>query len=44
MPTQCPEQVSLGVPVEPARFRDRTDIDRLVLRIWTDGTITPEDA
>jgi|DewCreStandDraft_1066081.scaffolds.fasta_scaffold01266_11 DNA-directed RNA polymerase subunit alpha len=30
--------------VEPARFRDRTDIDRLVLRIWTDGTITPEDA
>ncbi|MFH1620098.1 MAG: DNA-directed RNA polymerase subunit alpha [bacterium] len=30
--------------VENARIGQRTDYDRLVLEIWTDGTITPMDA
>ena len=30
--------------VEPARVGQRTDYDKLVLEIWTDGRITPEDA
>ncbi|GAB4519849.1 MAG: DNA-directed RNA polymerase subunit alpha [Anaerolineae bacterium] len=30
--------------VEPARVGQRTNYDRLVLEIWTDGTIRPEDA
>jgi len=30
--------------VENARVGQRTDYDRLVLEIWTDGTITPDDA
>jgi DNA-directed RNA polymerase subunit alpha len=29
---------------EPARVGQRTNYDRLVLEIWTDGTIRPEDA
>jgi DNA-directed RNA polymerase subunit alpha len=30
--------------VEEARVGNRTDYDRLVLEIWTDGRITPDDA
>jgi len=30
--------------VEAARVGNRTDYDRLVLEIWTDGRITPDDA
>jgi DNA-directed RNA polymerase subunit alpha len=30
--------------VENTRVGQRTDYDRLILDIWTDGTITPEDA
>jgi len=30
--------------VEAARVGQRTDYDRLVLELWTDGRITPEDA
>lgn len=30
--------------VERARIGQQTDYDRLVLEIWTDGTITPEEA
>jgi DNA-directed RNA polymerase subunit alpha len=30
--------------VENARVGQRTDYDRLVIEIWTDGTVTPKDA
>lgn len=30
--------------VEPARVQHRTNCDKLILEIWTDGTIRPEDA
>jgi DNA-directed RNA polymerase subunit alpha len=30
--------------VEPTRVGQRSDYDKLVLEIWTDGTIEPEDA
>ncbi len=30
--------------VEPARVAHRTNCDRLILELWTDGTIRPEDA
>jgi DNA-directed RNA polymerase subunit alpha len=30
--------------VEPARVGRITDYDRLVMEVWTDGSITPEDA
>ena len=30
--------------IEPCRVGQRNDYDKLVLEIWTDGTITPEDA
>ena len=30
--------------IEPCRVGQRSDYDKLVLEIWTDGTITPEDA
>lgn len=30
--------------VEKTRVEDRSDYDRLVLDIWTDGTISPDDA
>ena len=30
--------------VEAARVGQRTDYDRLILEVWTDGRITPEDA
>ena len=30
--------------VEKTRVEDRSDYDRLILDVWTDGTISPEDA
>ncbi len=30
--------------VEPVRVAQRSDYDKLVLEVWTDGTIKPEDA
>ena len=30
--------------VEATRVGQRTDYDKLILEIWTDGRITPEDA
>jgi len=30
--------------VEPMRVLDRTDFERLVLEIWTDGTVRPDEA
>jgi len=30
--------------IEPTRVGQRNDYDKLILEIWTDGTITPEDA
>lgn len=30
--------------VEPTRVRERTNLERLVLEVWTDGTITPRQA
>jgi len=30
--------------IEPCRIGQRNDYDKLVLEIWTDGTISPEDA
>ncbi len=30
--------------IEPCRVGQRNDYDKLVLEIWTDGTISPEDA
>lgn len=30
--------------VEPTRVGQRNDYDKLVLEVWTDGTISPEDA
>lgn len=30
--------------VEDTRVGQKTDLDRLVLRIWTDGSVTPQDA
>jgi len=30
--------------VEPTRLGDRTDLDRLVLDVWGDGTVLPDDA
>jgi len=30
--------------VEPTRLGHRTDLDRLVLEVWGNGTVTPEDA
>jgi DNA-directed RNA polymerase subunit alpha len=30
--------------VEPTRVRERTDLERLVLEVWTDGTITARQA
>jgi len=30
--------------IQPARVAQRVDFDKLVLEIWTDGTIKPEDA
>ncbi|MCH5290148.1 MAG: DNA-directed RNA polymerase subunit alpha [Treponema sp.] len=30
--------------IEPCRVQQRNDYDKLILEIWTDGTIKPEDA
>jgi DNA-directed RNA polymerase subunit alpha len=30
--------------VEQARVKQRTDFDKLILEIWTDGSVTPEDS
>lgn len=30
--------------IEPCRVGERNDYDKLVLEIWTDGTVSPEDA
>jgi DNA-directed RNA polymerase subunit alpha len=30
--------------VEPCRVGQRSDYDKLVIEVWTDGTITPDDA
>ena len=30
--------------IEPCRVGERSDYDKLVLEVWTDGTISPEDA
>jgi DNA-directed RNA polymerase subunit alpha len=30
--------------VEQARVKQRTDFDKLILEVWTDGSITPEDS
>jgi len=30
--------------IEPSRVGQRNDYDKLVIEIWTDGTITPDDA
>jgi DNA-directed RNA polymerase subunit alpha len=30
--------------VEPTRKGSRTDLDRLILEVWTDGTLEPQDA
>ncbi|MBQ9205521.1 MAG: DNA-directed RNA polymerase subunit alpha [Treponema sp.] len=30
--------------IEPCRVGERNDYDKLVLEVWTDGTISPEDA
>jgi len=30
--------------IEPTRVGQRNDYDKLILEVWTDGTITPEDA
>ena len=36
--------VKVNFSVEPTRVQQAINYDRLVLDIWTDGTITPEDA
>jgi len=36
--------LKVNTDVEAARVEQRTDYDSLKLEIWTDGTITPEDA
>ncbi|MGI6379577.1 MAG: DNA-directed RNA polymerase subunit alpha [Anaerolineae bacterium] len=36
--------LKVNTDVEAARVEQRTDYDMLKLEIWTDGTITPEDA
>ncbi|MGN6553500.1 MAG: DNA-directed RNA polymerase subunit alpha [Verrucomicrobiota bacterium] len=36
--------VRVRYAVESARVGQRTDYDRLILEIWTDGRITPDDA
>jgi len=30
--------------VEDTRLGQRTDLDKLILRVWTDGSVTPDDA
>jgi DNA-directed RNA polymerase subunit alpha len=34
----------VNIKVDQARVGDRTDYDKLILEIWTDGTMTPDDS
>jgi DNA-directed RNA polymerase subunit alpha len=34
----------VNVKIEDTRVGQRTDFDKLIIEIWTDGSITPEDA
>jgi DNA-directed RNA polymerase subunit alpha len=34
----------VNITVENTRVGQRTDYDRLIIEVWTDGSITPEDA
>jgi DNA-directed RNA polymerase subunit alpha len=36
--------VKVNFSVEPTRVEQTTNFDRLVLDVWTDGTMTPEEA
>jgi DNA-directed RNA polymerase subunit alpha len=36
--------VKVNVKVEDTRVSQRTDYDKLILEIWTDGSISPDDA
>lgn len=36
--------IKVNVKVEDTRVSQRTDYDKLILEIWTDGSITPDDA
>ena len=36
--------LKVSYAIEPCRVGQRNDYDKLVLEIWTDGTISPEDA
>lgn len=36
--------VKVKYSIEPCRVGERSDYDKLILEIWTDGTIKPEDA
>jgi DNA-directed RNA polymerase subunit alpha len=36
--------VKVNFTVEPTRVQQTTNYDRLILDVWTDGTITPEEA
>lgn len=34
----------VAVHVENTRFRDRSDFEKIVLEVWTDGTVKPDEA
>ncbi len=34
----------VNVSVENTRYKDRTDFEKLIIEVWTDGTIKPQDA
>lgn len=36
--------VKVNYDIEPCRVGQRNDYDKLVLQVWTDGTVRPEDA
>lgn len=36
--------LKVSYSIEPCRVGQRNDYDKLVLEIWTDGTVSPEDA
>lgn len=36
--------VKVRYSIEPCRVQERSDYDKLILEIWTDGTIGPKDA
>ena len=36
--------MKVNVKVEDTRVAQRTDFDKLILEIWTDGSISPDDA